>query len=72
MELAQVEPFLLPAGHTAAYRDRVAIILVSQLAPVITALENAGGEIIEGPPPAPDGAWLIARHPDGSVLEYIG
>ena len=26
---------------------------------------------IEGPAPAPNGARLIARHPDGSVFEYL-
>lgn len=71
VQLAQVGPFLLLARNTAAYRDRVATILVEQLAPVITAIENAGGQIVEDPSTAPDGARLIARHPDGSVFEYI-
>jgi hypothetical protein len=38
---------------------------------VLTALQAAGGEIAEGPAPAPNGARLIARHPDGTVFEYI-
>jgi predicted enzyme related to lactoylglutathione lyase len=71
VELAQVGPFLLLAGNTAAYRDRVATILVGALAPVITAIEAAGGQVIEGPAPAPNGDRLIARHPDGAVFEYI-
>src|SRR5713226_7689874 len=71
VQLAQVGPFLLLAGNTAAYRDRVATILVEQLGPIITAIENAGGQIVEGPSTAPNGARLIARHPDGSVFEYI-
>ncbi len=71
VELAQVGSFLLLAGYTAAYRDRVATVLVSQLEPVIAAIENAGGQIVEGPSPAPNGYRLIARHPDGSVFEYI-
>lgn len=71
VELAQIGPFLLLAGNTAAYRNRVATILVSQLEPVIAAIEDAGGQIIEGPAPAPNGDRLIARHPDGSVFEYI-
>jgi hypothetical protein len=45
-QLAQVGPFLLLAGNTAAYRDRVATILVEQVEPVITAIESAGGEIV--------------------------
>ncbi len=71
VELARVGPFLLLAGNTAAYRDRVATLLVEDLTPVIGELERAGGEIVEGPSPAPNGRRLIARHPDGAVFEYI-
>lgn len=71
VELARVGPFLLLAGNTAAYRDRVATILVGALAPVITAVEAAGGQGDEGPAPAPHGDRLIARHPDGALFEYI-
>lgn len=46
-------------------------IQVASLAPVLAALESAGGEVLEGPAPAPNGAKLIARHPDGAVFEYI-
>jgi predicted enzyme related to lactoylglutathione lyase len=71
VELARVGPFLLLAGNTAAYRDRVATIMVGRLAPVIAAIEAAGGQVLDGPAPAPNGDRLIARHPDGSVFEYI-
>jgi len=71
VRLARVGPFLLLSGNSAAYRDRVATILVQKLAPVIAALEKASGCVIEGPSPAPNGDRLIARHPDGSVFEYI-
>jgi Na+/melibiose symporter-like transporter len=71
VELARIGPFLLLAGNTAAYRDRTATIQVASLAPVLAALESAGGEVVEGPAPAPKGARLIARHPDGAVFEYI-
>jgi predicted enzyme related to lactoylglutathione lyase len=71
VELARVGPFLLLAGNTAAYRDRTATIQVASLAPVLAALQAAGGEVVEGPAPAPNGARLIARHPDGAVFEYI-
>ena len=33
--------------------------------------QAAGGDVLEGPSPAPNGDRLIARHPDGSVFEYI-
>jgi predicted enzyme related to lactoylglutathione lyase len=71
VQLAQAGPFLLLAGNTQAYRDRVATVLVSRLEPVITAIENAGGSVLEGPSPAPNGARLIARHPGGLIFEYI-
>jgi predicted enzyme related to lactoylglutathione lyase len=71
VQLARVGSFLLLAGDTAAYRDRVATVMVASLAPVLDALRESGGAVIEGPSPAPNGARLIARHPDGSVFEYI-
>lgn len=71
VELASVGPFLLLSGNTNAYRDRVATLVVKELAPVITAIESAGGQLVEGPTPSPNGDRLIARHPDGSVFEYI-
>lgn len=63
--------FLLLAGNTAAYRNRSATIQVASLAPVLAALDSADGEVVEEPTPAPNGARLIARHPDGAVFEYI-
>ena len=71
VQLAQVGPFLLLSGNTDAYRERTATVLVTSLTPVLSALEAAGGEIVEGPSPGPNGARLIARHPDGAVFEYI-
>ena len=70
VELARVGPFLLLAGDIAAYRDRTATIQVASLTPVLTALASAGGAIMEGPTPGPNGPRLIARHPDGAVFEY--
>ncbi|MEU8789377.1 VOC family protein [Streptomyces sp. NPDC048643] len=71
VELARVGPFLLLSGDTAAYRDRVATLLVRDLAPVVVEVERTGGRIVEGPGPAPGGRRLIARHADGAVFEYI-
>jgi predicted enzyme related to lactoylglutathione lyase len=71
VELARVGPFLLLSGNTAAYRDRVATILVRDLRPVITDVERTGGQVLEGPSPAPNGRRLIARHLDGAIFEYI-
>jgi catechol 2,3-dioxygenase-like lactoylglutathione lyase family enzyme len=71
VDLASVGPFLLLAGDTAAYRNRVATLQVDELAPVLDALRQAGAEIVEGPSATPNGQRLIARHPDGAVFEYI-
>jgi predicted enzyme related to lactoylglutathione lyase len=71
VELAWVGPFLLLSGNTAPYLDRVATILVNDLAPVISAIGDAGGQILDGPSAAANGARLVARHPDGSTFEYI-
>ena len=47
LELARVEPFLLLAGNSVAYRDRTATIRVASLAPVLAVLKSAGAEMIE-------------------------
>lgn len=72
VELASVGPFLLLSGNTANYRNRVATIEVAALEPVLKSLAETGGEVLEGPAPTSNGSRLIARHPDGSVFEYIG
>jgi hypothetical protein len=74
VELAWIGPFLLLAGSDdalAPYRDRVASLLVNDIDDVAGEIVRAGGELIEGPAPAPNGARLIARHPDGAVFEYL-
>jgi predicted enzyme related to lactoylglutathione lyase len=72
VELASVGPFLLLSGNTAGYQNRVATIEVAALAPVLESLAETGGEVLEGPAQVSNGSRLIARHPDGSVFEYIG
>ncbi|HWG23022.1 hypothetical protein [Actinospica sp.] len=71
VRLARVGPFLLLSGDTAAYRDRVATLRVRSLEPVLATLSTHGGDVIDGPSAAPNGRRLIARHPDGSVFEYV-
>ena len=72
VKLASVGPFLLLAAEGAeGYTNRTATILVFDIAPVVHEIELAGGEIIEGPAAGPNGERLVARHPDGSVFEYI-
>lgn len=72
VKLASVGSFLLLQAEGAeGYTDRTATILVFDVAPVVREVGLAGGEIIEGPSAGPNGERLVARHPDGSVFEYI-
>jgi predicted enzyme related to lactoylglutathione lyase len=71
VELASVGPFLLLAGNTAPYANRVATLLVHDLAPIVAEIERAGGALLDGPAPGPNGDRLIARNPDGAIFEYI-
>jgi hypothetical protein len=69
VQLAQVGSFLLLAGNTGSYRDRVATILVRRLAPVVTAVTSAGGQIVEGPsrPAVTDDRRLSSRAGPGTA-----
>ena len=71
MRLAKVGVFLLVQGATAEVRSHAATVDVRNILQVIEAITAAGGTVLEGPAPGPNGARLIARHPDGNVLEYI-
>ena len=72
VNLASVGPFLLLAAEGAeGYTDRNATILVGDLVPVLRELELVGGEIMIPPMGTPNGERMVARHPDGSVFEYI-
>lgn len=74
VDLAWIGPFLLLAGSAEAlapYRDRVASLVVDDIDDAAGEIIRAGGELIEGPAPAPNGARLIARHPDGALFEYL-
>lgn len=71
MRLAMVGSFLLIEGADAEARSRAATILVRDVGAVARQVAGAGGEVLEGPAEGPNGPRLVARHPDGSVLEYI-
>src|SRR5262249_60605278 len=71
VRLASVGPFLLLSGNTAAFANRVATLLVRDLAPVVAEILRAGGELLDGPAPGPNGDRPIARNPDGAVFEDI-
>ena len=71
MRLAKVGVFLLVQGAGADVRAHAATVDVRDITPVVDAVTAAGGDLLEGPAPGPNGARLIARHPDGNVVEYI-
>ena len=71
MALAAVGPFLLIQGADEEVRTHAGTLAVRDVQAVADAVRSAGGELLEGPAPGPNGPRLIARHPDGTVLEYI-
>ncbi len=71
LQLARVGPFLLISGNVGNHPPQAATMVVASLHLVRAALDAAGAEIIEGPSQVPNGTRLVARHPDGSIFEYI-
>jgi hypothetical protein len=70
LELALVGPFLLYSGPLDKYvsdGDRHRRLP----GPVLEALTRAGAEVLEAPSEVPNGTRIVARHPDGSVFEYM-
>jgi predicted enzyme related to lactoylglutathione lyase len=71
LELALVGPFLLYSGPLEKYVSQNATVIVDSLPPVLDALDKAGAAILEAPSEVPNGTRIVARHPDGSVFEYL-
>ncbi|MCO7240672.1 VOC family protein [Aeromicrobium sp. CnD17-E] len=71
VRLAWVGPFLLLEGADEAARSRAATIIVRDLDVVVDAVLDAGGDLLDGPMPGPNGRRLVARHGDGNVVEYV-
>lgn len=71
ISLANVGAFLLIQGATAKTRIHTVTVNVHDINQVADAITAAGGTLLEGPAPGPNGARLIARHPDGTIIEYI-
>jgi predicted enzyme related to lactoylglutathione lyase len=66
-----VGPFLLYSGPLEKYVTQTATVIVESLAPVLEALGKAGAEVLEERNEVPNGTRIVARHPDGSVFEYM-
>jgi hypothetical protein len=71
LELASVGPFLLYSGKWGDHPQQIATVIVESVVTVISTLELHGAAVLEGPESVPNGVRILARHPDGSVLEYL-
>ncbi|UGY94380.1 VOC family protein [Streptomyces gobiensis] len=71
---AAVGPFILmtgPAGHLEVLRKITATLAVRDADTAVAELKAVGADIIAGPQPTPIGRSVVARHPDGSIFEYV-
>ncbi|NGO69850.1 VOC family protein [Streptomyces boncukensis] len=74
VSVAAVGPFFLmsgPEAHLSVLRKISATLAVQDVDEALVDLHTVGAEIIAGPKPTPIGRNLVARHPDGSVFEYV-
>ncbi|NJQ02852.1 VOC family protein [Streptomyces zingiberis] len=73
VSVAAVGSFLLMSGEEAEMellRKVSATIAVKDVDEAVRTLVAVGAQIIAGPMPTP-GRNMLARHPDGSIFEYI-
>ncbi|MER6804061.1 MULTISPECIES: VOC family protein [Streptomyces] len=74
VQVAAVGCFLLmsgPATELEVLRRVAATIAVKDVEEAHQVLTGLGADIIAGPVPTPAGRNLLARHPDGTVYEYV-
>ncbi len=74
VSLARIGGFLLLSGAPAALVSLTwvnATILVDDVDEVAEVVHRFGGEVVSGPHDVTSGRNLVARHPDGSMFEYI-
>lgn len=74
VSVAAVGCFFLMSGPEAELsilRKVTATLAVKDVDEAVADLKAVGAEIIAGPLPTPIGRNLVARHPDGSVFEYV-
>lgn len=72
--VAAVGPFFLmsgPAEHLDILRKIAATLAVKDVDEAVADLTAVGAQIIAGPKETPIGRNVVARHPDGSVFEYV-
>ena len=74
VSVAAVGAFLLMSGPEAeleVLRKVAATIAVKDVTEAYAVLTEVGAQVIAGPVPTPAGRNLLARHPDGSIFEYV-
>ncbi|MEU8568527.1 glyoxalase/bleomycin resistance/dioxygenase family protein [Streptomyces pathocidini] len=74
VSVAAVGAFLLmsgPESQLEVLRKVAATIAVKDVDEAHAALTEVGADILAGPLPSPVGRNLLARHPDGSIFEYV-
>jgi len=71
LDLAAVGPFLLHCGEWGDHPAQIATVIVESMAAVVSSLERVRGIVLEGPDEVPNGTRILAKHPDGSVFEYL-
>ncbi len=74
LDLASVGSFFLCAGSDEAlnpYREIRTILIVDSLNEFKESLLAHGAEILSEPKQLPTGLNLVAKHPDGSLVEYV-
>lgn len=74
VSVAAVGCFFLMSGPEAELsilRKITATIAVRDVDEAVADLTAVGAQIIAGPLPTPIGRNVVARHPDGSVFEYV-
>ncbi|MBB5955602.1 putative enzyme related to lactoylglutathione lyase [Saccharothrix tamanrassetensis] len=74
LSLATVGAFLLIEGAEETvepFRATHGTLLVDDVAGYLERLEQEGAEITDPPVDVPTGVGFTARHPDGTVVEYV-
>ena len=74
LEIASVGGMHLMAGtddNLKPFRAAQATYWVDSVSAAAEELRRAGGEVLLGPNTGASGSFMVAKHPDGLVVEYI-
>ncbi|MGH7869996.1 MAG: VOC family protein [Candidatus Dormibacteraceae bacterium] len=74
LRLASIGNVLLIAGNETAlesFRATAMTLLVASLDEYLERFDALGVEVVSPPKAVPTGRNLLARHPDGTLVEYV-